>query len=184
MEILAYADRAVELVNTDLPGSAGDRLRCEQDVRRLLPDGWAVSRAAAEEGLRVLRAVRPRLRLIFEHAAAGQGRNAVQGVNKLLSDYPASLSISDHDDDGWHLHLADVESGPARRYVTGAALGLAYTIAERGPERLGVCEATPCRAVFVDTTTNSSRRYCSDRCATRANVAAYRARKRLAAGVR
>ncbi|WP_141743598.1 CGNR zinc finger domain-containing protein, partial [Streptomyces abyssalis] len=33
---------------------------------------------------------------------------------------------------------------------------------------------------YLDTSTNRSRRYCSDRCATRANVAAYRARKRLA----
>jgi predicted RNA-binding Zn ribbon-like protein len=181
MDILAYADRAVDLVNTDVSGAGGDLLRSEHDVRRLLPVSWSLSRAAAEDGLRELRAVRPRLRRIFEQAASGQGRDAVLAVNKLLGDFPVSLSISDHDDDGWHLHLADVDSGPARRYVTGAALGLAYTIVERGPERLGVCEAAPCRAVFVDTTTNSSRRYCSDRCATRANVAAYRARKRLAA---
>ncbi|NUP48392.1 MAG: CGNR zinc finger domain-containing protein [Catenulispora sp.] len=180
MEILAYADRAVDLVNTDLPGAAGDRLRSEQDLRRLLPPGWTVSRAAAEDGLRELRAVRPRLRRIFEQAAAGNSRTAVLGVNKLLGDFPASLSISDHDDDGWHMHLADVDCGPARHYVTGAALGLAYTIAQRGADRLGVCQAAPCRAVFVDTTTNTSRRYCSDRCATRANVAAYRARKRAA----
>jgi hypothetical protein len=32
--------------------------------------------------------------------------------------------------------------------------------------------------VFIDTSTNRSRRYCSDRCATRANVAAYRARRK------
>ncbi|WP_344660233.1 CGNR zinc finger domain-containing protein [Catenulispora subtropica] len=181
MEILAYADRAVELVNTDVPGADRDYLSSEQDVRRLLPAAWTITRQAAEDGLRELREVRPRLRRVFEQAAAGNGRSAVQAVNKLLGDFPASLSISDHDDDGWHMHLADADSGPARRFVTGAALGLAYTIAERGPERLGVCEATPCRAVFVDTTTNSSRRYCSDRCATRANVAAYRARKRAAA---
>ncbi|GAA2063889.1 CGNR zinc finger domain-containing protein [Catenulispora yoronensis] len=182
MEILAYAERAVDLVNTEIPGADQDSLRSEQDLRRLLPATWTVSHKAAEDGLRELRAVRPRLRRIFEQAAAGHGRSAVQAVNKLLVDFPASLSISDHDDDGWHMHLADAESGPARRFVTGAALGLAYTIAERGPERLGVCEATRCRAVFVDTTTNSSRRYCSDRCATRANVAAYRARKRAGVG--
>ena len=34
------------------------------------------------------------------------------------------------------------------------------------------------REVFIDTSTNRSRRYCSDRCATRANVAAYRARRK------
>lgn len=179
MEILAYADRAVDLVNTDV-SSDRDRLQSEQDVRSLLPATWAVSTAAAEEGLRVLLAVRPRLRRIFEQAAAGRGRSAVQGVNRLLGDFPASLSINAHDADGWHMHLAEADAGPARRFVTGAALGLAYTIAERGPERLGVCDAARCRAVFVDSTTNSSRRYCSDRCATRANVAAYRARKRAA----
>lgn len=41
--------------------------------------------------------------------------------------------------------------------------------------------APPCRNAYLDTSTNRSRRYCSDRCATRANVAAYRARKRLEA---
>jgi predicted RNA-binding Zn ribbon-like protein len=30
----------------------------------------------------------------------------------------------------------------------------------------------------VDTSPNQSRRYCSDRCSSRANVAAYRARQR------
>ena len=35
---------------------------------------------------------------------------------------------------------------------------------------------------FVDTSPNRSRRYCSDRCSSRANVAAYRARQRAAAG--
>jgi predicted RNA-binding Zn ribbon-like protein len=32
--------------------------------------------------------------------------------------------------------------------------------------------------VFIDTSVNRTRRYCSDRCASRANVTAYRARKR------
>ncbi|WP_438818627.1 CGNR zinc finger domain-containing protein, partial [Streptomyces venezuelae] len=35
-----------------------------------------------------------------------------------------------------------------------------------------------CRNAYLDPPPNRSRRYCSDRCATRANVAAYRARKR------
>jgi hypothetical protein len=42
-------------------------------------------------------------------------------------------------------------------------------------------DGRPCRNAYLDTSTNRSRRYCSDRCATRANVAAYRARKRLEA---
>ena len=60
-------------------------------------------------------------------------------------------------------------------------MGLAFHLTEHGADRLGLCEAAPCRNAYLDTSTNRSRRYCSDRCATRANVAAYRARKRLEA---
>jgi predicted RNA-binding Zn ribbon-like protein len=178
MKLLAYADRAVELVNTDDHGAGLDRLQSCDDVCRLMPQGWHVSRTAAEAGLDELREARPRLRRVFELAATGRVERATDALNKLLCDFPVSATISDHMNGDWHLHLTDEPKGPARSYVTGAAFGLAYTIAERGPERLGLCEALPCRKVFVDTTTNSSRRYCSDRCATRANVAAYRARKR------
>lgn len=57
-------------------------------------------------------------------------------------------------------------------------MGLAFHLTEYGVDRLGLCQAAPCRNAYLDTSTNRSRRYCSDRCATRANVAAYRARKR------
>ena len=178
MKLLAYADRAVALVNTDDHGTGRDRLQSSDDVCRLLPQGWRVTPTAASAGLDELREARPRLRRVFELAATGRVERATEALNKLLCDFPVSASISDHADGDWHLHLTEEPHGLARSYVTGAAFGLAYTIAERGPDRLGLCEALPCRAVFVDTTTNSSRRYCSDRCATRANVAAYRARKR------
>lgn len=105
-----------------------------------------------------------------EVAAAEGAPHAV--VNKLLSDFPMSMSM--------HVHLADDEAGPARTYITGAAFGLAYTVAHPEVDRLGVCCAAPCRFVFVDTSTNAARHYCSDRCATRANVAAYRARRKAA----
>ncbi|MCZ9344450.1 CGNR zinc finger domain-containing protein, partial [Streptomyces sp. TRM76130] len=100
---------------------------------------------------------------------------------------PISPQISGHDhrdDDGrplWHLHLADHPSNATAGYAAIAAMGLAFHLTEYGVDRLGLCEAAPCRNAYLDTSTNRSRRYCSDRCATRANVAAYRARKRLEA---
>ena len=183
MDLLTYADRAVALVNTAEPGTGRpDRLATGEDVLDLLPAAWTVSSTAATSGLPELRGARPRLRRVFDEAAAGRGRRAVQVLNRMLSDFPVSVSISDHATNGWHMHLADEDSGPARRFLAEAAVGLAYTVAERGLDRLGICCAVPCRSVFVDTTTNISRRYCSDRCATRANVAAYRARKREVGG--
>jgi len=38
--------------------------------------------------------------------------------------------------------------------------------------------AAGCRGVFIDTSTSNTRRYCSERCMNRANVSAFRARKR------
>jgi predicted RNA-binding Zn ribbon-like protein len=64
------------------------------------------------------------------------------------------------------------------KYAAGAAMGLAVRLADLGIDRFGVCQATPCQGAFVDTSVNRTRRYCSDRCASRANVTAYRARKR------
>jgi predicted RNA-binding Zn ribbon-like protein len=57
-------------------------------------------------------------------------------------------------------------------------MGLAMLVVDFGPTRLGICSSDRCHNAFVDTSPNRSRRYCSDRCSSRANVAAYRARRK------
>jgi predicted RNA-binding Zn ribbon-like protein len=47
-----------------------------------------------------------------------------------------------------------------------------------GIDRFGICQASGCQGVFIDISTSNTRRYCSDRCMNRANVSAFRARKR------
>ena len=44
-------------------------------------------------------------------------------------------------------------------------------------ERLQVCSGEHCEDVYVDLSRNRSRKFCDGTCGTRANVAAYRARK-------
>jgi len=110
---------------------------------------------------------------------------AVDLLNALMMEFPVSPQISGHefrDDNGrpdWHMHIADHAANATAGFTATACMGLAFHLTELGVDRLGICEARPCRNVYLDTSTNRSRRYCSDRCATRANVAAYRARKRL-----
>jgi predicted RNA-binding Zn ribbon-like protein len=71
------------------------------------------------------------------------------------------------------------ESGSvADKYAAGAVMGLAVRLTDLGIERFGVCQAPGCRGVFIDISTSNTRRYCSDRCMNRANVSAFRARKR------
>jgi hypothetical protein len=57
-------------------------------------------------------------------------------------------------------------------------MGLAVRLTDLGIERFGVCQAPGCLGVFIDVSSSNTRRYCSERCMNRANVSAFRARKR------
>src|ERR1700751_5173640 len=57
-------------------------------------------------------------------------------------------------------------------------MGLAGRLTDVGIDRFGICQAVGCPGVFIDTSTSKTRRYCSERCMNRANVSAYRARRR------
>lgn len=184
MELIYYSSFAVRLVNTEEPERGTDTLTSVTAVRELFGEAQKAARRATESDIARLRAVRARLRAVFASAGEGDEVRAVDLLNALLLEYPASPQISGHDfldDTGrprWHLHLAEHSANAATAYAAIACMGLAVQLTDQGIDRLGICEAAPCRNAYVDTSTNCSRRYCSDRCATRANVAAYRARKR------
>ncbi|MEU1278520.1 CGNR zinc finger domain-containing protein [Streptomyces sp. NPDC005805] len=185
MELAHYSDYAVRLVNTEEPVREKDSLTSVEAVRELFGASQQAARRATEADLSRFRGVRARLRAVFTAADEGEETRAVDLLNSLMLEYPVSPQISGHDfrdDDGrplWHMHLADHPSNATAGYAAIAAMGLAFHLTEHGVDRLGLCQAAPCRNAYLDTSTNRSRRYCSDRCATRANVAAYRARKRL-----
>lgn len=184
MELAHYSDFAVRLVNTEEPERGVDTLTSVEAVRDLCGESTQIGRRASEADVTRLRAVRNRLRAVFEAADAGDEVRAVDLLNALLLEYPVSPQVSGHgylNAQGrpqWHMHLADHATNATAGYTATACMGLACRLTELGVDRLGICQASPCRNAYVDTSTNRSRRYCSDRCATRANVAAYRARKR------
>lgn len=190
MELTYYSDFAVRLVNTEEPERGEDTLNSVDAVRELFGPSQQVARRATDADVTRLRAVRTRLRAVFSAVSEGDEVRAVDLLNSLLMEFPASPQISGHeylDDEGrprWHMHLADHAANATAGYAATACMGLAFSLTDLGVDRLGICQARPCRNAYLDTSTNRSRRYCSDRCATRANVAAYRARKRLANGPR
>jgi predicted RNA-binding Zn ribbon-like protein len=180
VELASYAERAVALVNTVDPYRQHDTLTTVRDARELLmAQGTSRARRVTHSDLGELRILRGQLREVFDAIDADAPTRGVAILNQLLARYPIRPQITDHDGRGWHLHLSEGAS-VAAAYGATACMGLATQATEVGVDRLGVCQATPCREVFIDTSTNRSRRYCSDRCATRANVAAYRARRRKA----
>jgi predicted RNA-binding Zn ribbon-like protein len=185
VRLATYSVLAVRLANTlgaSTPnGSTPDRLTTLDDARALLSEqpGWR--RMATPADVESLRRSRGEIRGVFEDAAAGEEVAAVRRLNALLDAAPFHPRLTGHDGEDWHLHLAEGAPTASSGYTAAASVGLATYIAENGFARLGVCLSSRCANVYIDSSTNVSRRYCSDRCATRANVAAYRARRRAMA---
>ncbi|MGR7001848.1 CGNR zinc finger domain-containing protein [Yinghuangia aomiensis] len=117
------------------------------------------------------------LRRVFE---AERLEDAVDLVNGLLDRVSVRPRLVDHGY-GLHVHYALPGAAFVDRVRINTAIGLAALLAEHGIERSGVCAEERCERVYADTSRNGRRRFCSDTCANRANVAAHRARKRASA---
>lgn len=55
---------------------------------------------------------------------------------------------------------------------------VARQVADRGPQRLGICTSDPCQCAFVDRTRAGTKRYCCSWCNDRHAARVYRRRKR------
>ncbi|HME63557.1 MAG TPA: CGNR zinc finger domain-containing protein, partial [Streptosporangiaceae bacterium] len=89
----------------------------------------------------------------------------------------AHPSLERHDGEPWHIHFhAADERSRVNGWAAGCATGLAVVLGGSGADRLGVCTAPGCDRVFVDTSRNGTRRYCSTSCQNRVKTAAFRAR--------
>jgi predicted RNA-binding Zn ribbon-like protein len=153
------AELAVRLVNADP----------DQDLAALLidagykPVGVVDPRQAAE-----LRRWTGRLTEVFRTPG-------VDLLNALLAETTSRPHISTHDGRAPHLHYAAVDAPIDERVKAYTAAGLAELFCA-APDRIGLCARPGCALVFVDTSRNGRRRFCSDRCANRVNVARHRAR--------
>ncbi len=172
MDFIRYAEASAALLNADL----ADR----DDLVATLPSRQWLHDQATDRDATVLRRFQRELRAVFEASAADDVRGVIDGLNALMEKYPITPMISDHDPADLHLHVATRAATVSELLIGEALLGLATLVCDLGPTRLGVCAEVRCDQVFVDTSPNQSRRYCSDRCSSRANVAAYRARQRSA----
>jgi predicted RNA-binding Zn ribbon-like protein len=120
------------------------------------------------------------LRSVFELADQDDVDGAASQVNHLLEEYRARPELSRHDGQAWHLHFHSEDAGAAAGWGAGCATGLAVVIGGGHAGRLGICIASQCDGVYVDTSRNGSRRFCSEACMNRTKVSAFRARKTLA----
>jgi predicted RNA-binding Zn ribbon-like protein len=164
---------AAALVNTE--EQAGDHLSSLEDLDRFVAKwGWTGSRRRDAGELEQVRAIRPRLRGLWELDADG----VVTEVNAILHDSRAMPQLVRHDEWDYHLHATPPEASLADRIVVEAAMAFVDVVRQGELDRLRVCGADDCNDVVVDLSKNRSRRYCSATCSSRVNVAAFRARQR------
>jgi len=173
VDFIRYAERSAGLLNVEITDV--DALRAHLADRE-----WLVPQSTDRDCM-LLRKFQRELRPVFEASAAGDTKAVVDGLNELMVRHPITPQISGHDHQHLHIHAASKTQTVAELLVGESLLGLANLVCDLGPTRLGLCAATPCTNVYVDTSPNQSRRYCSDRCSSRANVAAYRARQKATA---
>lgn len=102
-------------------------------------------------------------------------------LNRQMAERAAYPRMTDHDNEGWHLHYRDEATSLPHVLAAVFSVGTALHLTTRGMNRLGRCAAgespgDPCLNVVVDVTRNGRQRYCSVRCANRAAVRRHRAR--------
>jgi predicted RNA-binding Zn ribbon-like protein len=174
VDLPAYADLAVRLVNSAAPGGDDhDGLASVEAYRTLVADRPHLCGPVMAGDLEALRLLREELRLIFTAASARREPEVADRLNALLARCPFHPQIVRHDGQPWHMHLVDSGS-VADRHAAGAVAGLAGLVTEGGIDRLGACAAGGCQRVFIARGSARGRRYCSQACASSANVRAFR----------
>ena len=172
---------AVQLANALTPGEAHGK--------PYLPPGGPALPAAVTAALRAGRAdtrdvsageaarfrtVAVEIRAVFDAVAAGRTDTAASLVNDMLARTGARPHLDRHDGEPWHLHFHGAEDSLVTGWSAGCATGLAVVLGSDLGGRLGVCTAPRCDRVYVDTSRNATRRFCSTSCQNRVKTAAFR----------
>ncbi|WP_280237024.1 CGNR zinc finger domain-containing protein [Nocardia cyriacigeorgica] len=156
----AAAQLAVLLVNAP-PDQDLRELLAEADYKPLTP--------LSERQIAELRGWIARLDEVFTAPS-------VELLNALLAETTSEPYISTHDGRAPHLHYSRMDAPVDERVKAYTAAGLAELFCA-DPTRIGRCARPGCGTVYVDTSRNGRRRFCSTRCSNRVHVADHRNRR-------
>jgi predicted RNA-binding Zn ribbon-like protein len=170
---------AVTLVNGLTAGESRGRPHPVPDVVAAgmeALDGISRRTGLTEDEAEELAAVARELRVVFEAVAAGDLDAAAGQINRLLDETRARPRLERHDGEPWHVHFHGEGDTITADWGASCATGLAVVLGGELYDRLGVCTAPHCDRVYVDTSRNGKRRFCSTACQNRVKTAAFRAR--------
>jgi predicted RNA-binding Zn ribbon-like protein len=121
-------------------------------------------------------ALADRLRTVFADLDRDDVASAAATLNDLLAAHPATPHLA-LEDGRWRLHHHPVGVPVLAMWTSITAEGAARLVGTGEHRRLGLCTADGCDRVFVDTSRNGSRRFCSTTCQNRVKTAAFRRRR-------
>jgi predicted RNA-binding Zn ribbon-like protein len=104
-------------------------------------------------------------------------------LNPLIAASPVTMQFEETGEQHVHAQFA-LQPGLSltQQLAFECALGMIEVVQQQGLDRMRACAAAPCRDVFVDTSRNKSRRFCSEQCANRYNISAFRERQKKLEG--
>lgn len=182
-------DVAASLVNTLTSGTRRGRpytaprdTELPAAVCSALPAGSATPDGLGMEQATHLTHTARRLRAVFDAVDADLLDAAAREINGLLATSGARPQLDHVPGEPWQLHFHGAEDSVAVGWSAGCATALALAVGSDVAGRLGVCTADRCDRVYVDSSRNAARQFCSTACQNRMKAAAFRARKRSADG--
>ncbi|MFE1381714.1 CGNR zinc finger domain-containing protein [Streptomyces sp. NPDC058740] len=183
--VAVLLDQAVALVNTLTAGEArgrdyaaprGAELAAAVDAA-MPPASFSLPRTLDAAEAEYLAAAARRMRAVFQAAQDEDLDAAATTVNDLLRDSGARPHLDRREGEPWRLHFHGADDSFAAGSTASCATALALAVGGSLAGRLGVCRAERCDRVYVDTSRNAARQFCSTACQNRTKAAAFRARK-------
>lgn len=183
--VIAVSTAAAGLVNALSPGQergrryeAPDEAHQREIIADVLFSEAAGRPTVGAEDLAAFAGLAATLRLVFEQVEAGDLSEAAGVVNRLMRETGARPQLDSHRPGEWSMHFHGSDDSLVVGWAAGCATGLALAIGSDFAGRVGVCVAKRCDRVYVDTSRNHAKRFCSTACQSRTKAAAFRARRR------
>lgn len=173
-----FLDLVVGLVNSAGIDNADEYALA--DVRALLGD-YDYDRAKVNNlDLATLRLMRTQLRDLL---ATPEFTAAARLISQFLERSDARPVLVTDAEGQAELSMTTGNTSVSDAVMADIAVALAALVSRGGLTRLGICGAPGCRKAFCDRSQAGNRRYCDPQtCGNRANVAAYRRRRKGSSG--
>jgi predicted RNA-binding Zn ribbon-like protein len=147
-----------------------------EQVRAALRPSARIESPAPVSEVMALAAYLGDLRAAFDALDNGDLDSACRRVNDLLGLTGAAPVLARHDGEAWHVHYHAKDASWSISWAAAMATAMATVLGSAAHDRLGVCGAPACDRVYVDTSRNGARRFCSTACQNRVKAATFRER--------